>query len=261
MENLNAEFSINITANTYFRLLNLFWHILRRFPLGKKSTSMAEFFAGFKKGSKQCRKVLQKIDNSGFDTVMESFLNINNLNSIEKQIFSSSLGLWNLHCIPNGLREFIFKFYHNRLPLNHRISNYTDVSRWCTFCNIIGYGMGPFDNETFSHFFVSCPSVLAVHRRVDEDLLALDPDPGQGQARWTGLGNDNLFVRLFFLTVQYKIWECRLKKVVPNANYCIGEAIYTLDHACKVNKKLNDSLNSLLCPLSRLWTRLTRPRW
>jgi hypothetical protein len=79
MENLNAEFSINITANTYFRLSNVFWHIVRRFPLGKKSKSLAEFFAGFKKGSKQCRKVLQKIDSSGFDTVMESFLNINNL--------------------------------------------------------------------------------------------------------------------------------------------------------------------------------------
>jgi hypothetical protein len=261
LNNLNNEFQINITVNIYFRLSNLFWHLLKRCTLDKKSRTLAEFFACFKKGSKQCRKILLYTNDTGLDRVMYAFLDISRANVDDAITFKSSIGLWNVNCIPNGLREFIFQFYHNRLPLNTRVSNFADISRWCTFCNIVGNGMGPFDNETFVHLFIQCPSVASIHRKVEVDLFGLDPDPEPNGERWLGLEGNNVFLRLFILTVQQKIWESKLKHSIPNANYCIGEAIYTLDHACKVNKRIRESLNSLLCPLSRLWIRLTRPRW
>jgi hypothetical protein len=60
--------------------------------------------------------------------------------------------------------------------------------------------MGPFDNETFLHFFILCPTVAAIHHKVEVDLLELEPDPDR--KRWFGLeSNNNFFLRLFILTL------------------------------------------------------------
>jgi hypothetical protein len=174
-------------------------------------------------------------------------------------IFSSSLSFWGLSCLLNTLREFIFKFFHNRLGLNTRVSHFVETSRWCTICNVVGKSLGPFDDETFYHLFFVCPTTVKIHEDIEKVFLELDLDPTN--LRWLGLKDDNVFLRIFFLTIQYFKWESKLAKRIPKTDYIIGESIYFLDNAIKLNKNLRQGFNLLNCPLSRLWYRLSRTRW
>jgi hypothetical protein len=96
--------------------------------------------------------------------------------------------------------------------------------------------MGPFDDETFSHLFLTChcPSVRRVHDDITNALLdgvpVIDTD-------WFGIGTQNLFLSLFLLAIQYYVWDSKLKNIVPVSNYCLGESIYLLRDAMALNKK------------------------
>jgi hypothetical protein len=259
LHQLNEEFTINLSPATYLRLISVFWHIGNRIDLKNKCTPIDNFLTSFKKGSKKCRAILDKTEISKIPDLSTSFANACNLQPVCTVTFGSSIGMWNLNCIPNDLREFIFKFFYNLLPINTRVSHFSESSRWCTFCNLIGQGMGPFSDENMCHLFLLCPTVSAIHSKIENDLFELDPDPRS--KRWFGVGDENFFLRLFILTIQFKIWENKIKKSIPSVNNCVGEAIYILSYACSKNKYLKNSLNSLNCPLSRLWTRLANPRW
>jgi hypothetical protein len=258
-QQINIEFSLNIPVAVYFRIGTTLWYLKNRFDLSKKSVRLEQFFGGFKKGSKQCRKILNKAQNEHVPKLSAAFAQTCSLTINDDTPFSSSLGLWQLHSIPNDFREFIFKFFHNRLPTNTRVSNFSDNSRWCTFCSIVGRGLGPFDDETFPHLFINCPTVANIHRKIELDLLEVNPD--QSGLRWVGLGDENIFLRLFILAVQYLVWCSKKKNCLPDANFCIGEAVYLLDQPCKFNKKIRNALNNTRSPVSRLWPRLTQPRW
>jgi hypothetical protein len=119
--------------------------------------------------------------------------------------------------------------------------------------------MGPFDDESFVHFFISCPSTAMVHREIESTLLNFQPDTGG--KRWLGLGDEPWFLKIFLLCIQYFIWESKLRFRLPNANTCAGETIYLLEEACKISGKLKMELTNLNCPLSRHWDRLSLPRW
>jgi hypothetical protein len=123
----------------------------------------------------------------------------------------------------------------------------------------VGRGLGPFDDETFPHLFINCPTVSNIHRKIELDLLEINPD--QSGLRWVGLGDENIFLRLFILAIQYLVWNSRKKNRLPDVNFCIGEAVYLLDQPCKINKKIRNALNNKRSPVSRLWPRLTQPRW
>jgi hypothetical protein len=118
--------------------------------------------------------------------------------------------------------------------------------------------MGPFDDETFLHLFLTCPSVRRVHdditKALFEGVLVNDTD-------WLGIGTQNLFLSLFLLAVQYYVRDSKLKNMVPVSNYCLGESIYLLRDAMSLNKMIHSEFLKLNCPLSRLWNRLALPRW
>jgi hypothetical protein len=211
----------------------------------------------FKKGSKKLRAVLCRDKKNVLEAVKLSFFEVAGINEIPNGDFADSLALWNLNCISNRQREFIFKFYHNRLGINTRTANFSDGSRWCSFCSIVGLNMGPFDDETFNHLFLNCPTVLKIHNEVAETLLTgVEIRP----CHWFGSGCDNKFLTLFLIIIQYYIWEAKLNRMLPNTNYCVGEAIYSLDLAMKFNIVLRKHFSNMDCPLSRLWTRLALPR-
>jgi hypothetical protein len=113
--------------------------------------------------------------------------------------FKASLVYWNCCSLPNDFREFIFKFFHNRLPVNTRLSNFSEVSRWCTFCNIVGKNLGPFPDESFTHLFLHCPTTAKFHMEIERAVLDLETD-ASGQ-RWLGIDNGNDFLNIFLSTV------------------------------------------------------------
>ena len=118
--------------------------------------SIADFFSSFKKGSKSCRKILTKktsksIDSRKLTTVTTFFLLIN-LKLPDTCTIGNFHSLWNLSYLPNKFREFIFKFYNNKLGINIRTSHFGGGTRDCTFCTLQGYNE---IDESFVHFFLN----------------------------------------------------------------------------------------------------------
>ena len=76
----------------------------------------------------------------------------------------------------NCVREFIFRFLNNCLPINTRTSHFVDnVDRSCTFC-ILSLGArfyGPAPEETFIHLFLNCPIVQNILDRFMTDFIGM----------------------------------------------------------------------------------------
>jgi hypothetical protein len=257
--NINDAHDLNLSFTTYIRLTGLMNRALKKYiKMDEKSTPLMVFLNGFRKGSRPLRKILEKSAQNCIPQLKEAFSAVLGTPRIELDGFKITLGCWSANFISNCFGEFIFKFYHNRLGLNIRISHFTDNSRWCTFCSIVGKNMGPFPDESFRHFFLDCPSTQKIHQDINRTFFPnLDLDTGH----WLGVKGNNLFLNLFLLAIQFQIWQARLNSNIPNSDFCSGEAIYLLGDAIRLNSKLLEQLNLLDCPLSRLWVQLTRPRW
>jgi hypothetical protein len=210
LNTLNNKYGAKISPATYLRLGTVFGTVTKKFSLTGKSTGLEQFFGSFKKGSKKCRQILNTGKIAQIIPVKEAFESKIVGLVIDPKTFSNGLALWSMFCLPNGLREFSFNFYHNRIKTNTRASHYTEITRWCTFCTIVGKGMGPFDDETFSHFFFECPTVKKIHETIESDLF--EHGGYCPVKRWAGL-DDNLFLRIFCMTIQYKIWEKKFRTV------------------------------------------------
>jgi hypothetical protein len=84
------------------------------------------------------------------------------------------LGSWNRSALQNNMREFLFKFRNNQLPLNNRVNAYDmNVDPRCSFCKII-------DNqsttrESFDHLFLNCPVTRNLLSRFTSNLVPV-PD-------------------------------------------------------------------------------------
>jgi hypothetical protein len=155
---LNLETGASLSFVTYIRLSGIVSRALTLFVKnGQKSITLFNFFSGFKKGSKNLRKILQDKNNNQLQRVWHAFAEVARIADPDPvpDHFGKILSIWNLNCLPNSFRDFIFKFFHNRLGLNSRTANFLDHNNWCTFCSIVGLQMGPFDSETFLHFLLT----------------------------------------------------------------------------------------------------------
>ena len=173
--------------------------------------SIEDFFGSFKKGSKSCRKFLvkelgKKNDVKKFPNVL-TFYTLIHLEIPDANTIGNFLSLWNLSFIPNKLRDFIFKFYNNRLGINTRTSHFGGNTRNCTFCTILGNHT---HDESFIHLFFECEVVKNIQNSLDRNLFSFSNDDIlEKKGRWFGcqqLDRENTFLRLFFLTVQFFIW-------------------------------------------------------
>jgi hypothetical protein len=99
---------------------------------------------------------------------------------------------------------------------------------------------------------------MHVHEQID---FALELDKGNSKLRWLGLTFEDNFYKLFFLSVQFIIWRCKLNKTVPGADYCTGEGFYFFDKCISHRKKLCDDFEMTNSLLFRLWRTLRKPRW
>jgi hypothetical protein len=259
---LNLDTGANLSFVTYLRLSGIIKRVLGMVKPNKKNISIETFLLGFKKGSKKIRKLLTGTADELLNKVWQPFSEIAGIPVPVPVLvpvnFPFTLSLWNLNCLPNNFKDFLFKFFHNRLGLNARTANFVDQTKWCTFCTLVGKGLGPFNDETFKHFFLECPTTQKIHNDIGSNLLeniALSKD------LWLGLTVDNKFLNVFTLSVQFILWEHKLNNKLPTVNFCLGEAVYLADVAVRLNSKIRNDLSKLDCSLSRLWSRLTRPRW
>ena len=224
--------------------------------------SIEEFFSRFKKGSKRCRAVLTtaETDTRSLTSVV-SFFKLADILIPDLTTLSSTLSLWNLHFLPNKFREFIFKFFNNKLGLNVRLSHFTNTYRYCTFCVLEGR---PSTDENFIHLFFYCPTVSNIHDTIDNTCLGERfIDVRSSKQRWLGfqtLNPNNTFKRLIHLAIQYFIWDSKLCNKIPNANWVLGESLAMLDSAIKLNAMLRNNLIISNYPIAVHWDQLAARR-
>ena len=101
-------------------------------------------------------------------TTTVSFFNICGVPVPDSETLESVLSLWTINAIPNQLREFIFKFFNNKLGITTRTFHFGGTTRFCTFCSAAG---NPNTDETFDHLFLMCPITKVVHELLDEAVF------------------------------------------------------------------------------------------
>ena len=136
--------------------------------------SMGMFFGSFKKGSKNCRNVLLKknihmVDITRGENILK-FFDLISLPIPDKQEVENVSAFWSITALPNKFREFLFKFFNNRLGLNVRTVHFGGETHFCTFCLLEN---SPLMDESFDHLFYSCHTVKLIHERIESTVLGI----------------------------------------------------------------------------------------
>ena len=92
----------------------------------------------------------------------------------------------------------------------------------------------PSVDKSFSHLFFYCPTVRAIHVRIEALVLNIDrewlPDT---KLNWFGFPAGllkNRFYALFFLSIQYFIWKAKLGNKLLVVSFVLGESVHLLDN-------------------------------
>jgi hypothetical protein len=158
------------------------------------------------------------------------------------------LDLWNLGFLPNKVREFCFKFQNDKLGLNTRISHFVaNQTRQCSNC--VRSGTLNADDETFCHFFISCP----VNSRIQNWFLAKylnKPVLGTENKKYLifwGIHNGmyNELQHLIVMIVNYLIWDMKLQKWVFSPLTLDFGFLYLVKYCFKSEKRLIQEKNKL----------------
>jgi exonuclease III len=266
----NAELSnaldMNVPNQNYYALRTA---ILDSISLQKHKTfetegipdqSLEDFLNNFKKGSKPFRKVFEqfrskKISLSKKQTV-KTFFRLIDIEIPEESILASLYKLWGNNCYPNRLREFIFKFLHNQLGLNTRVSHFNNnIARACTFCAIKRRVPAP--DETFLHLFYSCPDTSAIFERfflTKLNDLGLTDEETKKKFLFTGFNPitntcDNFFLCTLVVNMMQYIWECKLTKTTPSYMGLENFIYYNIETIRRNSNKLREHLliNLAIC--------------
>ena len=114
------------------------------------------------------------------------------------------------------------------------------------------------------HLFFDCEVVKNLHNFLENTAFVLPLD-GEKKVKdsWFGvetLEKENKFRRLLFMKVQYLIWEAKLQKKLPEANYILGETVFLLENATRMDSHLRDAKQNFNCVISRHWDELRELR-
>jgi hypothetical protein len=185
LDEINQELPVQFSLASYLRLSgsSRYWdkRALQK-RMGKQSLSIPEFPNQFRKGSKSFRIVLNtgdvsdKIQAKCFTSFCRAaeivpvpfaipFTNVDL--SFLKQ--GECLALWATVPMNNRFRDFLFKFYSNRLSTGARIGHFNiNIDESCFHCRLEKKFPAP--RETFSHIFFDCPVVSNLQKMANRVL-------------------------------------------------------------------------------------------
>jgi hypothetical protein len=168
LDAIEDDIGIHLSLVTYLRLgeaLHLYLNRNEVLP-GKKSIGINLFLQ--KKGgeAKRVHKVMDAKEhkNRGLNdfTIYKTYCR---LTSIEDQTFlhkSNVFGFWSRNFLCNKMRDFLFRYTNNQLPLNTRLSHFVQNNiRTCQLCIVAGNREAV--DETFSHLFLECNVTKSTH--------------------------------------------------------------------------------------------------
>jgi hypothetical protein len=166
---------------------------------------------------------------------------------------------WNYHFIENRMRDFLFKYISNTLNTNARLANYAPRDANCTFCSMSG--QFPVERETFAHLFYNCSTIKKLHDKAEEifwpELNCVNENIKR--VLWfCGIydyeeRNFNLFLQILVGTINYYIWECKIKKQGISWDGCKTFCFEKIGAMFNVSNKLRYNCESLNISFFRLW--------
>jgi hypothetical protein len=219
------------------------------------------FFHSFDKGSKKIRKALSskglKIDILTIPS-MTTFLNISTIGNASEKIIQNAVGFWNFSTLKNTMREFQYKFIFNQLGLNNRVSHFVqNYSKACTFC-IKRAVNAPVPDETFLHLFFDCPTTSSIRDKIiSKYFSALLHRPRNTLLRFWLLAevdnNTNLFISAAVCTLNYLIWNMKLKRDIISFSTLEQNWIYILDTLVKQSLKIREAVLLVHYDICRRW--------
>ena len=270
---LNTGLDLNLV--TYLRLQEAFFASRKLFdkqrPNDGTSVSVNEFFARFKKGSKQIRKILCS-DRCGMLKVEDlqtviTFERLTNIFGIPAETKMKCLGFWSNNFIPMDLREFSFKFFNNSLGINQRIAHYA-IGRLngCTFCTIDN--QGPIPTESFIHLFFDCPSVAETRNWYERTFLSdiqLNNRTDRLKFWFYGIlpNSEDTYCEFFFAltqTILFCIWRLKLQKRLPIRSSIEIDGFFIMNRIIWSCKNLRDFKTHANYSLCRNWDQLSHRR-
>jgi exonuclease III len=223
IDDLTLDTGIPFSLVTYMRIhesLQFFISRNRNRNTDGTQKSIENFLGPLKGVAKKIRKVLDsdcRRKEPGQLQTVKTFFRLTDL-TIPQANLSKLLGCWNISHLPNKIRDFIFRFLNNSLPLNTRLSHFViNINRQCTFC-VINNAQAPSD-ETFLHLFSSCETTVIIHnwflnRYFPGTGTALSAEERKKFFFGGGLPGKrySIFAIVIPLLIQFLIWEMKIQK-------------------------------------------------
>ena len=255
---------------TYMRIGTALTHFFRSLKRNRKTDGSCvrinQFLLGFKKGSKQLRKILSNDRALGEKILQEShvrtfhrLIDCEPVSAVNIRWIQKS---WSFYFLPNKLREFILKFNGNLLGINTRVSHFAEVNRACTFCaknNVV-----PAPDESFKHLFLLCPVTNRILLYFLDNFFMdlVPPDAEHFKKFWflhltsNDLCNRNVFFSIVLWSIKYTIWEYKLAKKCPSPRTVLVDVLHLLNCIYNSSSILADSKSLINVHISRNWDRI-----
>jgi exonuclease III len=255
LDELVTDTGINFSLMTYMRIMGPLFNFsrsIRQADTGTGSESI-EKFLGVKKGeAKKVRSLLTSnvpttlVNNL---TVVKTFFRVIGIVTPERDV-GKIIGFWRGSYLTNKVRDFVFKFYNNQLPINTRLSHYVaNRNRLCTFCTSEGVPL-PAD-ENFRHLFFDCPTTKRIHLWFNNKYRFLNGNDPDRWVKFFFLGtlpeqeNFSELGQLFSMTIQYLIWEMRSYKRIFSGTTLDLDFRYHIKNCFSNQKRLSAILPGL----------------
>jgi hypothetical protein len=273
LDEINQASPVQFSLASYLRISGSIhcWNkrVLQK-KMGKQSLSIPEFLSRFRKGSKSFQILL---NTSGVSDKIQvkcftSFCRAAKLvpvpfalpfTEVELSFLKRGdcLALWATVPMNNRFRDFLFKFFTNRLSTGARIGHFNiNIDESCFHCRLEKKFPAP--RETFSHMFFDCPVVNNLQKMANRVLW---PELNQNmyieKSFWLcGIQRGenvprNMFLQTAICLFNYFVWECRLRKKAMGWESCKLFIIEHLGSMCAVNIRLTEDKNNINISLSR----------
>jgi hypothetical protein len=169
-----------------------------------------------------------------------------------------------MHCLPNKIREFVYKFNNNILGLNTRVSHFNrNVNRGCTFCSLRpdpNPAPNPVPDETFLHLFFDCVTTQSILNIIQNRLfpeLAFPSEESKKIFFFCGVNPvtdkiDNYFLVLLAKIALFSIWECKLCKQLPSYMKTANDIYFYIDTIKMTSSNVRADMN-LDLTICRTW--------
>jgi Reverse transcriptase (RNA-dependent DNA polymerase) len=246
-----------ISVATWMRLRNILLSartILQDPDPHSRCTTLHEFVARWKKGSKKIRRYFE-LSRNNLITLTDSrcfitFRTLVGMGPTCTGLMGLWTSLWNIHCIPNDLRQFIFNCRYNCLPLNNRLHSYMrEIDPRCTFCRIIDSGTR--QEDSFIHCFFHCNTTRLLLKFI-ADSINIGIDVFNENIYWYGIYDETtdleqkkyILINLMFDIFRFTVFKHRLRRNIPNREHLLAEFVNYHKILFKVSRSLQSTASN-----------------